>query len=159
MPSSNLYHKENKTSNRRAWYILFAVCFIMLIVLLYSKIFSRDGFYERAFYEKISGIHIPKFSKHLESFDNGEFWTAASFRISNDSLFEFIRTFNFKLDSSIYKPKMFSETSFKLERLESFSNKYVYNYGTKGKNSWIYIIDPDRSILWAEIQYPDWGGD
>lgn len=25
----------------------------------------------------------------------------------------------------------------------------------KGKNSWFYIIDTKRNILWAEIQYPD----
>lgn len=54
---------------------------------------------------------------------------------------------------------MFSETKFKVERVERFANKYLYNYGTKGKNSWMYIVDPDRSLVWAEIQYPDRGGD
>ena len=159
MPSCYIKAKEQKTSSRRRWYILIAIFLIIFIALLYSKLFSGDGLYDRAFYESISGIRLPKSTKVLESFDNGEFWTASSFRINKDSLLEFIKRYNFKNESSTYKPIMFSKNTFEMEKLETFSKKYVYNFGTKGKNSWLYIIDPERNVLWAEIQYPDLAGD
>jgi hypothetical protein len=159
MPSSYINPKNQKTSSRRRWYTLIAVFLLIFIALFYSKLFSGDGFYDKAFYESISGIRLPKSTKVLESFDNGEFWTASSFRINKDSLLEFINTYNFKNESSTYKPRMFSENTFEMEKLGTFSKKYVYNSGIKGKNSWMYIIDPERNVLWAEIQYPDWGGD
>ena len=160
MPASSLYHKDPETSNRIAWFMLLAVFVLTLLGFLYSKLFSSvDQFYEKNYYERISGIKIPTSSKIIESFDNGEFWTATSFIIDKDSLSEFILRFDFKLDSNEYKPRMFSESSFQHERLDDSLKTYLYNFGTKGKNSWLYIIDSKRKILWAEIQYPDWAGD
>ena len=133
----------------------------MLIVFLYLKIFSgSDTFYEKTFYEKTSGITIPRSSKVIESHDNGEFWTATSFQINKDSLSEFIQRFGFHtIAPNHYKPTMFAESVFKVERIKNDSKIYLYNFGTKGKNSWMYVLDQEKSILWAEIQYPDWSGD
>ena len=29
---------------------------------------------------------------------------------------------------------------------------------TVGKNSWVYLADLKKRMLWTEITYPDWGG-
>lgn len=161
MPSSILYHTDPKTSNKVVWYIIIGVSAATLVAFLYSKFFQeKDLFYQKSYYQKVSGIRIPQASSVLESYDNGEYWTATSFRLNKDSLTQFIRDFSFHInDSSLYKPVMFGESMFKIERLDGSTIRYLYNYGTKGKNSWLYIIDTARSIMWAEIQYPDWGGD
>ena len=111
MPASSLYHSDPETSNRIVWFILLAVFVLTLLGFLYTKLFSGvDQFYEKNYYERISGIEIPTSSKIIESFDNGEFWTATSFLIDKDSLSEFLLRFDFKLDTYQYKPKMFSES-------------------------------------------------
>ncbi len=160
MPPNHLHQKKPKTSNKLAWYILISFFIVTLIGVLYFMFFWKaDAFYEKRFYEKISGIHIPSSSTVLESYDNGEYWTATAFKIKKDSVNQFIKNFDFQhSDSLAYRPKMFAESSFEIERLKTDSEKYLYNSGTKGKNNWLYIIDTTRSVLWAEIQYPDWAG-
>ncbi len=160
MPASIFYHMYPEKSNRITWYILIAVFILAFFGFLYSKIFlNTDMFYQKDYYERISGIRIPQSSSVLESHDNGEFYTASTFRLDKDSLNQFIKNFGFHSDSSHYKPKMFAESVFKIQIPEYSSTQLLYNYGSKGKNSWVYIIDSKRSLMWAEIQYPDWAGD
>jgi hypothetical protein len=128
-------------------------------VLLYLSLFSRPLlFYEKKFYEDISGIQIPASSTVIESYDNGEYYTATSFKLERNTITPFILAYNFQAIDSRWKPRFFGETGFKKERI-NISIDGLYNSGTKGKNSWVYLIDTSRGILWAEIQYPDWGGD
>lgn len=44
-------------------------------------------------------------------------------------------------------------------KAEFASTKNIfYTRESKKKHDWIYIADLNRNILWAEIGYPDWGG-
>jgi hypothetical protein len=161
MPSSIMYHKDPKAANRITWYILITVLLVTFISFLYSQFISNSDLnYEKAFYEKVSGIRVPATSKVIETYDNGEFWTGTSFRMDKDSLAQFIKEFGFVTSTSgSYPPTLIGASAFKVEKFALPQGRYLYKQGTKGKNSWVYILDLDKNILWAQVQYPDWAGD
>ena len=37
-------------------------------------------------------------------------------------------------------------------------NKCLMKTRQKGKTTAVYVIDTSKQLLWAEINYPDWGG-
>lgn len=156
--SGNMKQKVPLASNRRPRYLIVTALVITLLGLLYF-LSPFEPYYDKDYYEKISGIRIPATNKVIESYDNGEFWTATSFRLDKDSLKQFIQEAGFTTSSASYKPFQFGAASFKVEKPDSSTAHYLYKIGIKGKNSWVYIIDPEKHILWAEIQYPDWAGD
>lgn len=160
MPSTYMYFKYRNKSNKVAWYGVICVAATVLIGLLYSAFLGdADAFYDEDYYRKISDITIPESRRVLESYDNGEFWTSSSFRLDKESIKEFVSKNNFQLlNSGEHVPAFLSESMFKVEKPDTANKNYLYNSGAKGKNSWLYIIDTSKGILWAEIQYPDWGG-
>jgi len=132
---------------------------IALICLVACK--NAQQSYEKVFYEKISSIKIPENCKVLESIDNGEFVTATVFQMDSLTLNHFVKTNHFDTStiSLSYQPLLFSKNYFRNYKPEwKSSDAILVNIGTKGKNSWEYVIDPKSKLLWAEIQYPDWGG-
>lgn len=114
--------------------------------------------YDRAFYEKITDIVIPKSSNIIETFDNGEYYTITSFKLDIVDLKEFLLTNNFKTVEQNWQPTIFGVSELKQEKPKVGFADCVHVAGKKGKNDWLYVVDTSRRILWAEVRYPDWGG-
>lgn len=52
--------------------------------------------YDREYYEKVTGIVIPKSSDVLETFDNGEYYTITSFKMDIVELQVFLQANHFE---------------------------------------------------------------
>ncbi len=115
--------------------------------------------FDQAYYERVSGIKLPLEAEVVESYDNAEYLTIITLKIDSLSLRTLIKKYNFK------KADQTSFLSFLgliyLEDvkpdLNQKGNLHVRS-ASKGKVSWLYVIDLQRQILWAEVQYPDWSG-
>ena len=132
---------------------------LLALSLLLFFLHSCSSF-DKEFYERITGIKFPKNYEVIESYDNGEFYTTTSFKVDSLILKEFISEYKFKELEKIYPSQFLGEHGLKkvLPDFSHLENKY-YTAGTKGKNSWLYIVDLHKQILWAEVQYPDMAGD
>lgn len=131
---------------------------IVLIILLLGS--CVDRFYEKEYYERISSIRIPSTAKVLESVDNGEYYTGTTFRLSDDGLHEFLKANQFISCGKRVELLFCSNALFKGHKPDlDNAEGLLFTTGVKGKNSWLYIVDTTKRLLWAEIQYPDWGGD
>jgi len=130
---------------------------VFLILLLDS---CADRFYEKEFYERISSIRIPTTAKVLESVDNGEYYTGTTFRLSENGLHDFLKANQF-IPCGKRVELLFSSNALLRGHKPDLDNAVglLFTTGVKGKNSWLYIVDTTKRLLWAEIQYPDWGGD
>ncbi|MBV4360518.1 hypothetical protein [Pinibacter aurantiacus] len=133
------------------------IIFITLPFVLFF-LFSCASF-DKEFYERVTNIKFPKAIKIIETYDNGEFYTCSSFKIDSFALRKFISDYKFEPLKRIYPSQFLGVHSLKKELpdFNNFDNKFFVT-GTKGKNSWIYIIDLNKCILWAEVQYPDMAG-
>lgn len=69
--------------------------FIFLALIAVVGCFPFDNYFDRAFYEKTSGIKFPKDIKVLETIDNGEFVTATVFQVDHDTLLQFVKLNSF----------------------------------------------------------------
>jgi hypothetical protein len=130
---------------------------VLLILLLGS---CADSFYEKEYYERISSIRIPATAKVLESVDNGEYYTGTTFRLSEDGLHEFLKKNQF-MPCGKRVELLFCSNALLKGYKPDLDNAVglLFTTGVKGKNNWLYIVDTTKRLLWAEIQYPDWGGD
>lgn len=142
----------------------FAIIYIMrpltiLIIVILVSCSDNKFFYNKEYYEKTSFIRIPEKAEILESIDNGEFVTATVFRVDSLELLKFARSFEFTPCEKLPYLKLMSDSYLKKYKPHIEEGKgYLYKIGNKGKNSWLYIIDTQRKLLWAEIQYPDAAG-
>jgi hypothetical protein len=133
--------------------------FLVSITFLLASCLNSHPFYDKEFYERISGIKIPTSFKILEAIDNGEFLTATAFRANRNELRQFAEVYGFKPAREPNSLHFASLSYLKGDKPDlDNSNNYLYTSGTKGKNSWLYIIDLEKGLLWAEQQYPDAGG-
>jgi hypothetical protein len=131
---------------------------VIIIFVLNSILFISCGStYDRSYYEKITGIIIPKSSDIIETFDNGEFYTITSFRLNIVDIKKFLLTDNFKNVGPTWQPAIFGVSNLDEEKPKDRLVDCVYVAGNKGKNDWLYVVDTVRRILWAEVRYPDWG--
>ena len=117
--------------------------------------------YDKFFYEKVTGIKVPDSFKVLESFDNAEYLTGTTFgtdslsirRLVIKNCFSKVKKGGFPglidLERGYIKGNMPDKDH--IEQLYFISK-------TVGKNSWVYIADLKKGMLWTEITYPDWGG-
>ncbi len=123
---------------------------------------SKGMFYDEAYYERISGMHIPASAEIIESYDNGEFVTGTTFSINQTDLQAFIKRYVFKPKGNAFAPPFLGNSYLRLEKPvyghKQGQDLYIH-FGTKGKNSWLYIVDLKSNRLWTEIQYPDMAGD
>jgi hypothetical protein len=132
---------------------------LLICITLFWSSCRPGAFYEKAFYEKISEIKIPGDFTILESIDNGEFVTATTFRADRDRLQRFAASFGFEPWGDRNSLRLLSNAYLEKDKPDLYNNNnYLYHSGTKGKNAWLYIIDLEKGLLWAEIQYPDAGG-
>ena len=136
--------------------IFLQIIFCMFLCLTSCSDFTKD---DKAFYERITKMNFPKNVKVIETFDNSEFYTTTSFKVDSITLLNFVKEYKFDTMKKYYPSRFLGEHCLKKD-LPNFNNlkNLLYTSGTKGKNSWIYIADLKRNILWAEVTYPDFGG-
>ena len=105
-------------------------------------------------------MKFPNSIRVIETFDNGEFFTTTSLSLDSLQLKDFIAEYGFEHRSNVNPSQFFGGNALKKVRPDfaNLQNLYFLS-GSKGRNSWFYIVDLKQQILWAEIQYPDWGGD
>lgn len=95
----------------------------------------------------------------VETYDNGEFYTTTVLKVDSILLRQFLTKYQFDTLKVIYPSHFLGEHSLKIKPDFNNLNGLFYTRGTKGKNSWFYIVDVKQSMLWAEVQYPDMAGD
>jgi len=131
----------------------------LIALLIFCSCSDFEPYFEKDYYEKVSGIKFPGSAKAIESIDNGEFVTTTVFKIDNIKLWEFINFYSFDTVGKPFTLRLFGDSYLKMNKPDYFSDKNLYyKAGTKGKTSWLYLIDTNIKMLWAEIQYPDMAG-
>ena len=104
-------------------------------------------------------MKFPEKVRVIETFDNGEFVTTTSLCADSSELKRFIQQYQFEQTHDFYPTLFMGRHTLKKMKPDFNNLKDLYfKIGSKGKNSWCYIVDLKRQMLWAEIQYPDWGG-
>ena len=133
---------------------------IKIIALIVMIILQACGqAYDKGFYESISGIKIPENASVIETVDNGEYMTVTTFKITTTDIAELRRKYNFEAVDGSFIPDFLGDNFLKGPKLaNSDLNKCLMKTRQKGKTTAVYVIDTSKQLLWAEINYPDWGG-
>ncbi len=134
---------------------------ILISVILMITLCScgNEVYFDKTYYERISGIKFPAKYKVVETYDNAEFVTAASLKIDSSVLKEFSTLNHF--DRVEYPFSLFCSGINALKGTKpGFESKeaLLYVSGYSKTNIWLYIIDIKKEMLWVEIMYPDHGG-
>ena len=133
---------------------------VILIILILTAFFYRGKQFEKNYYERISGIKFPGNYEVLETFDNGEWLTGTVFRIRHSTLIKFIADNHFMVLLHMNDLKLLSNGYLKNYKASFKTPDGIYYLSRSSqKNNWIYVADLNNNMLWAEIGYPDWGGD
>ena len=120
---------------------------------------SCGSAYDKNYYERISGIKIPVTSSLIETYDNSEFVTVTSFKMTPLDIVELSNNYHFEAVDGSFIPDFFGNHFLKGAKPENSNlNKCLMKIGQKGKATSVYVIDTSKNILWAEINYPDWSG-
>jgi hypothetical protein len=124
-----------------------------------SSCFDDKIEFEKEYYEARTHIKFPENYTVLETFDNGEFLTGTVFQIDSLTLLNFINEYHFDTVSSYLDTHIMSEIYLKNNKPVFSSTHNVYFIKkSEGKINWTCIADINSKRLWAEISYPDWGG-
>jgi hypothetical protein len=131
---------------------------ILFLVMLTFASCTDQYARNKNYYERVSGVKVPADYRLLEFYDNGEFETAAAFTVDSVDLQKFITTYNLKPMLDPYSTAAIG-IGFQTNK-PSFDNlRHMYMLrGQNGKTFWTYVADLEKERLWAQINYPDWGG-
>lgn len=133
--------------------------FILVIVCLVCLLQACKTSYVDEYYERISGIKIPINASVIETFDNGEFLTVTSFKVTPKEIKELTSQYHFKPVDGSFVPGFMGNYFLKgISPAKSDLNKCLMIGGENGKAFFTYVLDTSKQLLWAEISYPDWGG-
>jgi hypothetical protein len=120
---------------------------------------SCNATYDKSYYERISGIKIPKSASLIETFDNGEHLTVSSFKMLPSDINEFSVRYHFEAVDGSYVPGFLGDAFLKGPKPgDSDLNKCLMKFDQSGKVISVYVLDTAKKILWAEINYPDMAG-
>ena len=113
----------------------------------------------RRYVESTSGVHLPRGTEIITEYSDRETFLVMVFRLNESETAPFIAKYGFTSPG----PDMY------LDRfLEHLPSEYRYlpdtgqRYSMKGRiptNTWDFVLDKKRSILWSVICYPDMAGD
>jgi hypothetical protein len=135
------------------------IVYYILFFSICTVSFSCGVQYDEKYYEKASGIKLPDSVQPIESFDNGEFYTVTSFKLSADGMHTLVNQYPFEGIKPNFRPTVFGTNNLKRERPEEkHLRNYVYIMRSNGKLHSTYLADTVRRLLWASISYPAWGG-
>lgn len=142
--------------------MVFMRYFVFIIVaFLFSSCFWQGEGFEKAYYERVSGITFPAKYTVLEAFDNGEFLTGTLFEMDSLTLMDWVRRNHFDSLTDQYQMTFLNwgKPYFKNEIPKYGSGERLFvRSESKGKASWVYMADLSRNRLWTVISYPDWSG-
>lgn len=130
---------------------------IITAILLLSIISCTQTIYfEKDFYEKVSGIKLPHEYTLITTVDNGEFVTATILDFNHTDCQKFCKDNNFEpipsTDSITLMGIYFIDSAYR--KLPN-QNQLLLNWGSKGSNNWTYLLDTTNCRLYCEIFYPD----
>jgi len=132
---------------------------ILVIFCIVCLLQACKKSYNNEYYERISGIKIPITASVIETFDNGEFLTVTSFQVTTKEIKELTSQNHFEpVDGSFVPGFMGSNFLKAASPAKSDLNKCLMIGGENGKALFTYVLDTSKQLLWAEINYPDWGG-
>lgn len=139
--------------------IFFLLSWMFLALCGLQSCSGRATFYDKDYYERSSGITIPADVTVIEDADNGEFVTITVFSMDSVTLNVFAEKNRFRPVSSA-TPFFWGQPLIKtpLPTYDSAAG-LLYTSGMNQKWGWIYLVDKQRRLLFAEIQYPDHSGD
>lgn len=130
----------------------------MLYFLITLWTSCQVPFFDKDYYEKISGIQLPEKYKIIETVDNEEYLTITSIQIDSIDLLKMIKKYKFDT-VPIARSVLMGETflSQKKPTISLLSNIFIFQKSSV-MNHCTYLIDLNQQILWAEIVYNDWAG-
>ena len=113
----------------------------------------------KKYFERISGIELPKRMITVEEFDNGEFAAEAIYKVENKELKKFVANNSFSsLDSmALCDSALYISRLKKQNRIYNIKGFLLLN-GYIKSNSWRILIDTSSNKLWLYDEYPDQGG-
>jgi hypothetical protein len=137
--------------------------FTYFLLFFATVLLASCGRFDEAYFEKNSRIKLPKDYKVIEFVDDGEMTALAKIQLPQDKVETFI-------SSSGLKPFAQGKFTVLSIRFGLLGNNKEANTDMPGPNSylikdcgecncWEYVVDKDTGILWAQIDYPDHGGD
>lgn len=138
-----------------------SITLLLILPLLFASCFGGTDLFDKAYYERVTGVTFPEKYGVLETFDNGEFLTGALLELDSLALRNFI--VQNRLDTVRKKVGLgiisWSVGYYRTEKPEFADNELLFSINkSKGKVNWTYIAEPKKNRLWAVINYPDWGG-
>jgi len=128
------------------------------LLLILIGVLCSCKYYDKEYYERISGINFPSDCKHIDTFDNGEFLTISVFEVDSLELANFCKGNHLVPCSESLFLRLYGGAQLREPPPAKCYQGIYYVDGERGKNSWIYVADIKRNLLWARIEYPDWGG-
>ncbi|WP_153799359.1 hypothetical protein [Foetidibacter luteolus] len=133
---------------------------VALSLLIATSCNSGSYYFEKDYYEKVTGIKFPSKYKVLETFDNGEWVTAVVLSIDSSALMSFVKTNHFDTMKAVSDLNLMGFRNFKSQKPDFNSKQGIFFINkSKNKNDWIYVADLNENKLWAEVRYPDFAGD
>jgi hypothetical protein len=132
---------------------------IFLLTFLLSSCFQSYPFFDKDYYERISGLKLPDHYTVLESFDNLEWLTGTVLQMDSAVPHQFVRANHFNRSQNLWDIRFMGNPYLQNHKADFQNTKNIYFLsGSKEKVSWKYIADLNSGELWAEINYPDWSG-
>jgi len=134
----------------------------LLIISLVLISGCKWSAFDKAWYEKITGIKFPGKYEVVETADNVEFVTIAVLKMDEKTLKQFVLENHFDSAKNVDAIQLIGEyllNTYKLN-LQSVNNVFVLSGTSKisEKNDWKYIADLNKGTMWVQVLYPDWGG-
>lgn len=129
---------------------------ISVIILFLFISCTQTIYFEKDFYEKVSGIKLPNDYTLIATVDNGEFVTATILDFNQTDCLKFCKDNNFKpIPSTDFVTLMGINFIDSAYRKLPNQNQLLRNWGSKGSNNWTYLLDTTNCRLYCEIVYPD----
>lgn len=132
----------------------------ILYILIAVSVFSCGVDCETGYIERVSNVGLPKNIEIIECNDNGVTLVATVFHTDSVGIEKLLRENEFEKVPADYSPRFFG-----MSLLDSAN----LNFGNKENlflledcietNSWYFLLNEKRGIVWCEVQYPDWAGD
>lgn len=134
----------------------------LFFILLLCITGCSQSFRDKQWYEKISGI---KFPEKFEVVETGalDYASIAVLMVDSQNLKSFVATNHFDSLKNLNELlPLIAESTLKKYKpnLQSTKGIYLLNEISKTvkEDSWVYVADINRGLLWVQVKYPDFSG-
>jgi hypothetical protein len=131
--------------------------FLPIILILFLSCGSSN----KSEFEKMSKIKLPRNTKTIETFDNGEYEIDGKFIIPEKSIDSFIKENNLVPLSDVKYYRKDPVPLLKDEYKPDISNikEFYWLDDCNSSNHWRYLLNKNSGELWIGVDYPDMSGD